>query len=81
MGYLEVTIPPDILNEEPDDHVATEGGNVRLKCRATGIPEPRVSWKREDLKNVVLRQEAGLKEGSISNLFVIIYEMRLGKQR
>ncbi|CAA9993297.1 unnamed protein product [Nesidiocoris tenuis] len=63
MGYLEVTIPPDILNEDGgDDHVATEGGNVRVKCRATGMPEPRVSWKREDLKNIVLRQEGGVKE-------------------
>lgn len=62
MGNLEVLIPPDILNDESSDgYVALEGGSVKLRCRATGIPTPRVTWRREDSSNIVLRQE-GVRE-------------------
>lgn len=58
MGNLEVLIPPDILNDESSDgYVALEGGSVKLKCRATGIPPPRVAWRREDGTSIVLRQD------------------------
>ncbi|XP_073987964.1 lachesin-like isoform X2 [Rhodnius prolixus] len=62
MAHLEVNINPDILNEEGnDDHVTTEGGTIRLRCRAVGKPEPKVTWKREDSKSIVIRQEDGKK--------------------
>ncbi|KAG8303325.1 hypothetical protein J6590_013595 [Homalodisca vitripennis] len=66
MGYLEVVIPPDILNENgPDDYVAVEGGSVRVRCKATGVPEPTVLWRREDSQSIVLRTEATReKQGS-----------------
>lgn len=63
MGNLEVVIPPDILNEnesnENNGELAVEGGTVKLRCQATGIPEPTVSWKREDSRSLVLRHEGG----------------------
>ncbi|RZF45861.1 hypothetical protein LSTR_LSTR010817 [Laodelphax striatellus] len=58
MGNLEVLIPPDIINEDLTDALAApEGGSVKLRCRATGIPEPTVVWRREDSASIVLRQE------------------------
>ncbi|XP_054278218.1 lachesin-like [Macrosteles quadrilineatus] len=59
MGYLEVVIPPDILNEDgPDDYVAVEGGSVKVKCKATGVPDPTVLWRREDSQPIVLRADS-----------------------
>lgn len=59
MGTLEVVIPPDILNDDTSeaDGVALEGGSVKLRCQATGIPEPSIKWKREDSKNIALRHD------------------------
>lgn len=59
MGFLEVVIPPDILNEDgaPDDYVAVEGGSVRVRCKATGVPEPTVLWRREDSQPIILRAD------------------------
>ncbi|KAG7202952.1 hypothetical protein KM043_010089 [Ampulex compressa] len=54
MGYMEVQIPPDIMDDK-SEKVTNEGGNVRLRCVATGSPTPVVTWKREDGRNIVLR--------------------------
>ncbi|KAI5708477.1 hypothetical protein M8J77_023403 [Diaphorina citri] len=56
IGYLDVTIPPDIMDDDPPDgYMVMEGDSITLRCRATGIPEPKVEWRREDNKNIVLR--------------------------
>ncbi|XP_043259046.1 lachesin-like [Colletes gigas] len=47
-GFLEVVVPPDILDYlTSTDMVVREGSNVTLRCAATGTPEPKVSWRRE----------------------------------
>lgn len=69
MGFLEVVIPPDILNEDgaPDDYVAVEGGSVRVRCKATGVPEPTVLWRREDSQPIILRADGTReKQGTVS---------------
>lgn len=69
MGSLEVVIPPDILNDNESIEGgggASEGGSVKLKCHATGVPEPTVLWRREDSKNLVLRHDGGReKQGTL----------------
>ncbi|VEN62785.1 unnamed protein product, partial [Callosobruchus maculatus] len=58
MGQLEVQISPDILpdNEVPESMIK-EGGNITLRCKATGVPEPTVTWRREDGNNIILRSD------------------------
>ncbi|XP_076395702.1 neurotrimin isoform X2 [Megachile rotundata] len=47
-GFLEVVVPPDILDYPTStDMVVREGSNVTLRCAATGTPEPTVMWRRE----------------------------------
>ncbi|KAG7171742.1 Lachesin-like 16 [Homarus americanus] len=56
VGHLNVVIPPDIIADETSGDVMTpEGSTVKLVCRAHGFPEPRVEWRREDGRNIVLR--------------------------
>ncbi|KAJ9597734.1 hypothetical protein L9F63_011444, partial [Diploptera punctata] len=66
MGNLDVKVPPDILNDDsPDDGVAPENGSVKLSCKATGIPEPTVMWRREDGNNIILRFDGGREKQAV----------------
>lgn len=48
LGYLDVVIPPDILDfPTSQDMIVKEGDNISLTCAAIGQPEPIVTWKRE----------------------------------
>ncbi|KAG7310912.1 hypothetical protein JYU34_003749 [Plutella xylostella] len=62
MGYLDVVVPPDFIEEETSgDVMVPEGGTVKVLCRARGIPAPRVMWRREDGSDIVLRNSSGAK--------------------
>ncbi|XP_037800316.1 lachesin-like [Penaeus monodon] len=45
-------VPPEFIDEESSpSHVAVQEGNdVRLVCRAKGVPKPSIHWTREDGK-------------------------------
>ncbi|XP_049828521.1 opioid-binding protein/cell adhesion molecule homolog isoform X1 [Schistocerca gregaria] len=48
LGYLEIVVPPDILDQPTStDLVVREGDNVTLRCAATGSPQPTITWRRE----------------------------------
>ncbi|XP_017786979.1 PREDICTED: neuronal growth regulator 1-like [Nicrophorus vespilloides] len=48
VGYLDVVVPPDILDYPTStDMVVREGSNVSLRCAARGSPEPTIAWRRE----------------------------------
>jgi neurotrimin len=69
MGYMTVVIPPDIIDETSEGLVAHEGGNIKLRCVATGSPEPNVTWKREDGRNIVLRDNGQKKRNVTFPIF------------
>ncbi|XP_028049461.2 lachesin isoform X2 [Monomorium pharaonis] len=58
-GHMKVVIPPDImdLDNTADMLTTKENGDLLLRCRATGNPEPVVIWRREDGRNITLRNE------------------------
>ncbi|CAL4226931.1 unnamed protein product, partial [Meganyctiphanes norvegica] len=55
VGYLQVVVPPMILDEESSksEIQVREKQNINLQCTARGFPEPRIRWKREDGKGIV----------------------------
>uniref|UniRef100_A0A0A9X7J6 Lachesin n=3 Tax=Lygus hesperus TaxID=30085 RepID=A0A0A9X7J6_LYGHE len=68
-AYLEVVIPPDIIYEETSgDMMTMEGGSVKLVCKARGYPEPKITWRREDGGDIILRNPVTgkTKDGKIS---------------
>jgi hypothetical protein len=82
MGRLDVVIPPDILSEESsDDGVALEGGTVRLRCKATGLPEPSVVWRREDSRSIILRHDTGREREGKSIVRISVYVNSINNKR
>ncbi|XP_025834368.1 lachesin isoform X2 [Agrilus planipennis] len=56
-AFLEVVIPPDIINEETSgDVMVPEGGSAKLVCKARGHPQPSITWKREDGGEIIARE-------------------------
>ncbi|XP_052863912.1 opioid-binding protein/cell adhesion molecule homolog [Anopheles cruzii] len=56
MGYLDVVVPPDILDYPTStDMVVREGSNVTLRCAAVGSPAPTIVWRREAGENISLQ--------------------------
>ncbi|KAK4320426.1 hypothetical protein Pmani_008732 [Petrolisthes manimaculis] len=63
VGHLNVVIPPDIVSDETSgDTMVSEGSSVRLRCQARGFPEPTVVWRREDGRNITLREPGQTKK-------------------
>nr|XP_042898889.1 lachesin-like isoform X1 [Parasteatoda tepidariorum] len=53
IGYLDVVVPPDIIDtDSSSDVLAREGSDVTLVCKAKGYPSPTISWRREDYQPV-----------------------------
>lgn len=55
-AFLEVVIPPDILYEETSgDMMVPEGSSAKLICKARGFPKPKITWRREDGREIIDR--------------------------
>ncbi|XP_065334602.1 opioid-binding protein/cell adhesion molecule homolog isoform X3 [Cloeon dipterum] len=68
VGYLEVVVPPDILDyPTSSDMVVREGSNVTLKCAASGSPQPIIQWRREDGGMIPVSGVPSI-EGSLFNI-------------
>ncbi|EDW88908.2 limbic system-associated membrane protein isoform X1 [Drosophila yakuba] len=75
MGYLDVVVPPDILDYPTStDMVVREGSNVTLKCAATGSPEPTITWRRES--GVPIELATGEEVMSIEGTDLVIPNVR-----
>ncbi|XP_046400342.1 neurotrimin isoform X5 [Ischnura elegans] len=71
VGFLEVVVPPDILDYQTStDMVVREGTNVTLRCAATGSPRPSIVWRREDGEQIPMvgNTEVSSIEGSVFNI-------------
>lgn len=55
-AFLEVVIPPDIVYEETSgDMMVPEGSSAKLVCKARGFPKPKITWRREDGREIIAR--------------------------
>lgn len=55
-AFLEVVIPPDIIYEETSgDMMVPEGSSAKLVCKARGFPKPKITWRREDGREIIAR--------------------------
>ncbi|XP_046433515.1 lachesin-like [Neodiprion fabricii] len=76
-GRLNIVVPPDFVPEETSgDVMVGEGGQVKLTCRARGTPAPRVIWRREDGRDIILREPTpgGIPIQKTRNMPVSQYE-------
>ncbi|XP_055637998.1 lachesin-like isoform X2 [Toxorhynchites rutilus septentrionalis] len=74
MGYLNVVVPPDILDyQTSQDMTVVEGSNVTLTCTATGVPSPTILWKRAGEKSLATVENSGITthDGSVLNIYNI----------
>ena len=37
------------------DMMVPEGGSAKLVCKARGYPKPKITWKREDGREIIAR--------------------------
>jgi len=49
-GHLDVVVPPTIIDEEssPSTVSVREKHNASLICKSHGVPQPNITWRRED---------------------------------
>lgn len=85
MAYLDVVVPPEIVDKESSGETEVEeGSSVNLVCKAKGHPTPRVSWQRERGEKIVLREQSGkkgIKKGKVYFLFGIILSVVWAEHR
>ncbi|VVC25593.1 Hypothetical protein CINCED_3A005931 [Cinara cedri] len=67
VGYLQVVVPPNIIDDEssPSSVSVRENQNLSLSCKAEGSPTPKISWKREDGNNIATDR----KKKAVEKLF------------
>ncbi|XP_055913814.1 lachesin isoform X1 [Eupeodes corollae] len=64
VGYLQVVVPPNILDIEstPSSVAVRENQNINMTCRADGFPAPKIIWRREDGEEIAAEKK---KKGKV----------------
>ncbi|GBM22081.1 Lachesin [Araneus ventricosus] len=63
---VRVLIPPTIIESSTSsDTVIEERSKVSLRCEASGYPEPIITWRREDGKDINLGSYGGRKYSAL----------------
>lgn len=65
-AWIHVRIPPVILDNSTQSVATTSGAAVLLSCYATGFPQPKISWRREN--NDILPTGGAVYRGNILNI-------------
>ncbi|CAG9784789.1 unnamed protein product [Diatraea saccharalis] len=72
VGYLQVVVPPNILDEESTQSAVAvrENQNISLVCKADGFPNPKIMWRREDGQAISVdrRKKVTVYEGDTLSL-------------
>ncbi|CAK1546024.1 unnamed protein product [Leptosia nina] len=71
LGYLDIVVPPDILDRGTStDQTVREGASISLTCAATGSPQPMINWRREHSKMIPLANGSQVTslEGPVLNI-------------
>lgn len=73
LPFLLFAVPPDIDDSATSgDITIKEGENVTFTCSATGHPEPRILWRREDGSHLVIQTAPHETQKGIIALFLTI---------
>ncbi|XP_050343444.1 lachesin-like isoform X1 [Nymphalis io] len=71
IGYLDIVVPPDILDRGTSaDQTVREGASISLTCAATGSPHPQITWRREHSKPIIVSDgvQVSSLEGPVLNI-------------
>ena len=71
-----VEAPKFVYNETSNDTTAAEGASVHLRCKAIGVPEPTIFWRRRGRTAIVLRSENGTTRGKIMFLLTMCDKLK-----
>lgn len=76
--FLEVVVPPDIISTGTStDTTVVENKSATLECKARGVPKPSISWKREDGREIVIRNTNNEKDKGKRIIFFLFHKVNL----
>ncbi|KAK5871231.1 hypothetical protein PBY51_004123 [Eleginops maclovinus] len=73
---LEVGVGP-LFSEAPIDVTASVGENITLPCTARGAPQPSVTWRREDGRQILTRADSHSRKMQLESGHLLIQSVWL----
>ena len=74
------SVPPNIIDSESSPSTVTirENHNTTLTCSAEGTPQPRITWRREDGKKIIIKRKKNAgKKGNGKLYLAYNYETKI----